>query len=307
MLALVNTPGGDGPVEMRDVEEPTPAPGETVVEVRAFSLNRGELSLMESRQEGWRPGQDISGVIVEEAADGSSLEAGTRVVGIVDGAGWSERVAVPTARMAALPGEVGFTEAATLPIAGLTALRTLRFGGNLLGRRVLVTGASGGVGRFAVEMAANSGANVTGVASSPERGEGLRELGASEVVSDAREAEGMFDLVLESVGGDSLSAALERIAPDGTIVVFGNSSGETMPVSFYDFAGGAGSRIQSFFSFASGTPESFGDDLFILASLVASGRLTPQVGSESDWREVGEAADALRDRRVNGKAVFRIE
>lgn len=117
---------------MREIEEPDPAPDETVVEVRAFSLDRGELSLMEGSPEGWRPGQDISGVVAEEAADGSGPDAGRRVVGIVDGAGWAMR--------AALPDEVSFEAAATLPIAGLTALHTLRFGGNnLFGRRVLVT------------------------------------------------------------------------------------------------------------------------------------------------------------------------
>lgn len=137
MLALVNTPDGSEPVEMCEVEEPSPAPDEALVEVRAFSLNRGELSLFESRPEGWRPGQDVSGVVAGEAADGSGPGAGTRVVAVVDGAGWAERVAAPTARIASLPDDVGFTEAATLPIAGLTALRALRFGGSLLGRRGL--------------------------------------------------------------------------------------------------------------------------------------------------------------------------
>lgn len=307
MFALVNTPDGEQPVELREVEEPEAAPDEAVIEVRSFSLNRGELLLLASRPEGWRPGQDIAGVVVEEARDGSGPSTGTRVVGMVDGAGWSERVAVPSTRMAVLPDEVSFAEAATLPIAGLTALRTLRFGGSLLGRRVLITGASGGVGRFAVEMAANSGASVTGVSSSPERGEGLRELGASAVVSEPREAEGPFDLILESVGGDSLAAALEKVAPGGTIVAFGNSSGETTPISFYDFASGLGSRIQSFFSFASGPPESFGEDLSLLASLITSGKLTPQVATEAGWRELPEVAAALRDRRINGKAILHVE
>lgn len=307
MFALVNTPDGEEPVELREVEEPAAAPDEAVVEVRAFSLNRGELALLGSRPEGWRPGQDVSGVVTGEAADGSGPEAGARVVGLVDGAGWAERVAIPTPRLAALPDEVSFAAAATLPIAGLTALRTLRFGGSLLGRRVLVTGAAGGVGRFAVEMAAGSGARVTGVVGNPERGEGLGELGASEVVTRAKDAEGPFDLVLESVGGDSLAAAVGLVAPGGTIVVFGNSSGEPTPVSFYDFFGHEGARLRTFFSFASGTQESFGEDLALLASLVASGKLTPQIGAEAGWRELDETAAALRDRRIRGKAVLRVE
>ena len=95
MLALVNTPGGSSPVELRDLPEPQPAANEALVEVRAFSLNRGELRLMQTRPEGWRPGQDISGVVLRAAADGGGPPAGTRIVALCDNAGWAERAAVP--------------------------------------------------------------------------------------------------------------------------------------------------------------------------------------------------------------------
>ena len=101
MLALVNTPSAFIPVELRDVAEPEPAAGEALVEVHAFSLNRGELALLAGKPEGWRPGQDIAGVVVRAAADGSGPAEGTRVVALVDGAGWAQRVAAPTERMAA--------------------------------------------------------------------------------------------------------------------------------------------------------------------------------------------------------------
>jgi hypothetical protein len=101
MLALVNTPGGNAPVDLREVAEPQPALNEALVEVRAFSLNRGELRLFQVRPEGWRPGQDISGVVLRQAADGSGPAAGARVVALTDNAGWAERAAVPTHRMAA--------------------------------------------------------------------------------------------------------------------------------------------------------------------------------------------------------------
>lgn len=307
MLALINTPQGDEPAGLREVGEPDPAPGEAVVEVRAFALNRGELSLLANRPEGWRPGQDISGVVAEEAADGSGPAAGTRVVGLVDEAGWAQRVAAPAERLAALPDGVGFEEAAALPIAGLTALRTLRLGGPLLGGRVLVTGASGGVGRFAVQLASEAGAYVAGVVGGSRRGGDLAGLGADEVVSDIEEASGRYDLVLESVGGGSLAAAIRLVAPGGTVVVFGNSSGEETPVSFYDFPGREGARIQTFFSYASGTPESVGEDLGLLAGLVGSGRLAPQVGSRAGWRELSGAVAELRERRVPGKAILRVD
>src|SRR5262245_8369498 len=110
MLALVNTPGGSTPVEIREVAEPQLAPNEALLEVRAFSLNRGELRLMQTRPEGWRPGQDIAGVVLQQAAAGSGPASGTRVVALTDNAGWAQRVAVPSHRMAALPDNVRFEE-----------------------------------------------------------------------------------------------------------------------------------------------------------------------------------------------------
>ncbi len=126
MQALVAT-HTDALVELRDAPEPTAAPDEAIIEVHAFSLNRGELSLLANRPEGWRPGQGISGIVVKAAQDGSGPKEGTRVVALVDGAGWSRRVNAPTTRIAEIPEEVSFAAAAT-PVAGLTALRTLRYG-----------------------------------------------------------------------------------------------------------------------------------------------------------------------------------
>jgi NADPH:quinone reductase len=306
MLALVSTPSAPIPVELNEVPEPVPMPDEAIVEVHAFSLNRGELPLLASRPEGWRPGQDVAGVIVQPAADGSGPEKGTRVVAWVDGAGWSQRVAAPTLRMAALPDDVSFASAATLPVAGVTALRTLRQGGFLLGQKVLITGAPGGVGSFAVQLAALSGAEVTGVVSNPDHASGLSELGASAIVSNVHEAEGLFDLILESAGGSSLSGAINKVAPGGTIVMFGNSSREETPISFSNFAGHAFARLIPFFVYLSGTPASMGEDLAKLVSMVASGKLKPVIGFEDSWHNVYKAAAALRDRKFKGKAVFHI-
>src|ERR1700751_3674800 len=199
MLALVNTPGGATPVELRQVAEPQPASNEALVEVRAFSLNRGELRLFQIRPEGWRPGQDISGVVLQQAADESGPKPGTRVVALTDNAGWAERAAVPAHRMAALADNVLLEEAAALPVAGLTALRTLRHGAPLLGKRVLVTGAAGGVGHLATQIATRFGARVTAVVGGPERGRHLR--GAGEIVEGIDKVQGSFALILESAGG----------------------------------------------------------------------------------------------------------
>jgi NADPH:quinone reductase-like Zn-dependent oxidoreductase len=299
MLALVNTPDGAAPVELRDVPEPVPAVNEAVVDVRAFSLNRGELRLMQVRPEGWRPGQDISGVVVQAAADGSGPQTGRRVVGLTDNAGWAQRAAVPSHRLAALADTVRFEEAAALPIAGLTALRTLRHGAPLLGKRVLVTGAAGGVGHMAVQIAARSGAHVTAIG-------GRHVRGAEAVVTGIDQAQGRFDLILEAAGGASLAAAIARIEARGTIVIFGNSSGEPTTISFRDFAEHPNARVQSFSYFTSEPEERFAPDLALLASLVADGSLKPAL-VESSWRDLVRVSPELRDRRIAGKAVFRVE
>jgi NADPH:quinone reductase len=304
MLALVNTPSGTGPGEIREVPEPAPAANEALVEVRAFSLNRGELRLMQTRPEGWRPGQDIGGIVLQQAADGSGPAAGTRVVALTDDAGWAQRVAVPAHRMAALPDDVRFEEAAALPVAGLTALRTLRHGAPLLGKRVLITGAAGGVGHMAVQIAERSGARVTAVVGRPERGRHVR--GADEIVEGIDKAQGSFALILESAGGASLAAAIAHIEPKGTIVIFGNSSGEQTSVSFRDFAEHPNARILSFSYFRSEAEERFAPDLALLASLVGDGSLKP-VLVERSWRDIAEVGPELRDRRIAGKAVFRID
>jgi NADPH:quinone reductase-like Zn-dependent oxidoreductase len=304
VLAIVNTPDGSAPVELREAPEPQPAPNEALVEVRAFSLNRGELRLLQIRPEGWRPGQDISGVVVQSAADGSGPKAGARVVALTDNAGWAQRAAVPAHRLAVLPDNVRFEDAAALPVAGLTALRALRHGAPLLGKRVLITGAAGGVGHLATQLAARSGARVTAVVGSPERARHLR--GADEIVEGIDKAQGLFALILESAGGPSLAAAIAQIEPKGTIVVFGNSSGEPTPVSFRDFAEHPNSRMQSFSYFTSETEERFAPDLALLASLVADGSLKPQL-VERSWRDIAQIGPQLRDRQIPGKAVFRID
>lgn len=205
-----------------------------------------------------------------------------------------------------LPDNVSFAAAATLPVAGLTALRTLRHGAPLLGRRVLITGAAGGVGHLAVQLAARSGAHVTAVVGSAARGEGLGEFGAEEIVVGIEAAREPFALILESAGGASLRAALRLVAPHGTVVAFGNSSGETSSISFADFHGAQNARLQSFFYFTSGPEEQFFQDLSLLVSLIAWGALRPRLGQERSWHNLAEIAPLLRDRSVAGKAVFRI-
>lgn len=305
MRALVAT--GRGGAELRAVDDPVPAPDQAVVSVRAVSLNRGEVRGLRSADEGWRTGWDVAGVIEAPAADGSGPAEGTRVVGLSTGSGWAERAAVPTRLMTSMPDGLAFAAAAALPVAGLTALRALHMGGLLPGRRVLVTGASGGVGHFAVQLAAHDGAEVTAVVGRPDRGAGLDELGASRVEVGMPDG-GEFDIILESAGGASLAAALAMVAPQGTIVSFGNSSGEATTFDASKFYPRSGARLCAFVLFPE--LERLGTaalDLAHLADLTARGRLDPSVTLEVSWRHADRALDALMDRQVVGKAVLLLD
>ena len=118
MRALVAAPGAPGGIEPRDVDEPVPANGIAVVEVRACSLNRGECAALLIAGDGWRPGWDVAGVIAGPALDGSSPPAGTRVTAWASGGGWAERVAVRSGHLAPIPDDLSFETASTLPVAG---------------------------------------------------------------------------------------------------------------------------------------------------------------------------------------------
>ena len=286
MKAVAGTPNGPRRTELRDVADPEPGPGEALVRVRAFSPNRGELRLLASRDEGWQPGQDVAGEVVRAAADGTGPKQGERVAGLADWHGWAELAAVPAHRLAVIPEGVERATAAALPMAGTTALNLVRRGGSLLGHRVLVTGGSGGVGHIATQLAELEGATVDAVSS------------ATDAPGDG------YHLILESAGGASLAAAVERVAHGGAIVVFGNSAGEPGEVDFRSFAGREVS-IESYFS--ARHEHEAGANLATLLKLVADGRLTVEVGLQASWAELNDALDALADRRIRGKAVLLVD
>lgn len=302
MLGIVTTTDGPSWTERREVAPPAPAPNETLVAVRAFAVNRGELTLAK-RRDGWQPGQDVAGEVIQQAADGSGPEVGARVAGLAEWHGWAEQAAVPSHRLAVLPDDLDFTTAAALPMAGTTAANLVRGGGALLGSRVLVTGASGGVGHIAVQLAALGGADVTAMAGAP-RADAVRSYGARTVVADPADAEGPFDLVLESVGGLALDAALARVAPGGTVLIFGNSSREPSTLDFTAFFGHEEATIRTYFS--ARHEADAGRLLAMLLDLVAAGRLHVEVGFVDGWDRLNEAMDGLAQRRFPGKAVLTI-
>jgi len=214
MTAIVAAAAGDRRTERRRVEVPKPGPGEALVAVRAFSINRGELALLSQHDPGWRPGQDIAGEVAAVGDGVTDIEVGQRVAALVDGGGWAEYALAPERRIAALPAGVTVEQAAALPMAGTTALGLVRRGGALLGRRALVTGASGGVGGYAVQLLARSGAHVVALARATHT-QRLHVLGAAEVVEALDDQVAPVDFALESVGGAVQIAQVRRTVTRG--------------------------------------------------------------------------------------------
>jgi NADPH:quinone reductase-like Zn-dependent oxidoreductase len=307
MRALVAAPGAPGGIELRDVAEPAPAADQAVVSVRAVSLNRGECAALRQAEDGWRPGWDLAGVVARSAADGSGPAEGTRVVGWVNGGSWAELAAVRTDHLAPIPDALTFETASTLPVAGLTAVGVLSVTGSLLGARVAITGAAGGVGRFAIQLADMAGAHVTAIVGRPERVQGLAQLGADEVVVGLAPDGPAFDLIVESAGGALLAAAVSRVGPEGVIVTFGNSSNEPAefdPRTFY--RKGAPTMLGYFVTYELLRGRTGSSRLAALAALVAEGRLESRVDLQVSWADAGSAVDALIERHVNGKAVLTV-
>ncbi|GAA5083207.1 NADPH:quinone reductase-like Zn-dependent oxidoreductase [Thermocatellispora tengchongensis] len=301
MRALVVDPAAPGSLRLGTAPEPRPASGQVVLDVRHISLNRGEVAFAGRRPAGTVHGYDAAGVVVRAAADGTGPAVGARVAAFGTGA-WAQRMAVDTTAVAEVPAEVGLADAAALPMAGITALRTLR-SRPILGRRVLITGAAGGVGRYAVQLAALGGAHVIASVGSPARAAGLTGLGAHEVVVGLQGIDRPVDLILDTVGGPQLAAAWELLAPGGGVKNIGWASDEPAVFAPYSmFSIGPAKTMSTF-----GDVHEAGPDLATLLGFVAAGRLSPEVGWRGPWERVAEAARALLDRRIAGKAVLDVE
>jgi NADPH:quinone reductase-like Zn-dependent oxidoreductase len=225
---------------------------------------------------------------------------------------WAERVAVPTHALATLPDAVDFARAATLPIAGLTALYALAHGGLLLAKRVLITGASGGVGHLACQLAHAAGADVVAlVRSEAKAGDALRgERSVTVVASEdgsGAVSHGPFDLILESVGGATLANVLRAIAEDGECVVFGTSAQGESTLDIRSFYGLGGAKLYGFILFHELQREPAGKGLARLVKLVERGVLRPHIDVERSWSELPRTAAQLWDREITGKAVLRFD
>jgi NADPH:quinone reductase-like Zn-dependent oxidoreductase len=302
MQALVAVQAETPPVELAEVDEPEAAFDEVMVAVEAFSPNRGETFLLENPPPGWRPGKDVAGTVVRAAESGLGPAVGQRVVAHPEQGGWAERVAVPLDKVTTLSDDMSFTMAAALPLAGLTALRLTRVTSPLASRRLLFTGASGGVGHYFVELAASQGADITVVTASEERGARLIDLGASASLRHVADATGSYQIGLESVGGEVTAAVWAKLTDDGLLVWFGQASRVRPTLDFFDWRGGMSGTIRKFAYSDSDTTDA--EDLATLVRLVQAGRLHPEIGLVADWEHTAEVIEAMVGRGVRGNAVL---
>jgi NADPH:quinone reductase len=306
LRALVVDPEAPSRLRLGNAPEPAPGPGQVLIEVQHSSLNAAELYFARTSEPGTVLGFDAAGVVATAASDGTGPEAGDRVVSFASAGAWAQLRAVDTRDIAVVPDSVDLATAATLPVAAGTALRALWQAGPTAGRRVLITGASGGVGTFAVQLAALGGAHVIASVGSVERGAGLPQLGADEVVVGLEGVDAPVDIVIDQVGGPQMAEAYSLLAPGGTLQSVGWASGEAaaLPsgstlgspepksiVGVYNGAGMADRRRQ----------------LETLLDLLVRGRIEVEIGWRGSWERVADAADALAARRLTGKAVIDID
>ncbi|MCW3083140.1 MAG: hypothetical protein JWP12_506 [Bacteroidetes bacterium] len=308
MRAVVTQPHTTPHLALSEVPMPIPSPTEALIKVKAFSLNQGETRTALDATDRYVPGWDFAGVIEKASADGSTPKEGTRVFGYVARGSWSEYLVAPTGLMAEIPEGVSNAQATTLPIAGFTALACLDASGGLLDRRILITGASGGVGRFACQLAALSGAKVFAVSRRPTilqqlQKDGVTPFGIFASVAEAKLA-GTYDVIWDSVGGDSLAIALTTLSKNGLCINYGNSS--RLPTTFdVRTPGWPFCSIQCIWL---GREPILNSTPFFkrLVSLVQQDKIHAPIDTVLPWTSVADATQRLIQQGVNGKIVLEV-
>ncbi|MFI5475791.1 NAD(P)-dependent alcohol dehydrogenase [Streptomyces cacaoi] len=311
--AQITSYGAPDVLRINDVDRPAPGVGEVLVSVEASSVNghdvivrAGELKMVSGRRFPIGAGLDFAGVVVETGAGVESYRAGDRVWGMVHPrqrhttAGAAEYVVVPAARIAPAPAGLSPVDAASLVVAGATALIALRDSVHLAGgERVLVRGAAGGVGTAAVQLAHAMGGHVTALARD-RHARLLTDLGADEVLdygSTTSDQIGPFDVIVDTVGSE-LHCYRGRLAKGGRMVTVGLSAGALAAIAASSVHGSR--RIRTF----SANPDSA--VLRDLAGHVTSGALRPVVDSVYPLADVAAAHEAFERGGVVGKHVIAV-
>jgi NADPH2:quinone reductase len=296
---------------IRNVPWPEAHRDQLLVRVKAISLNRGEVRNSQTAASGTRPGWDFSGVVEQAAADGSGPKAGARVVGLIKSGSWAQVVAAPASWVAEIPDGVTFAQAATIPVAGLTALHSLYKGGFLLNQAVLITGATGGTGDYACQLASLAGARVVATVRSADRESFVRGMGVEQVVvgEDPSGATrfGPYKLIVDSVGGPNFGKVLAMLGTRGVCVIFGATAGGEPTIDARKFYSSGPTMLYGMIIFNELQMEPAGIGLANLVSLVGAGKLKPHIAMEDSWRNVAGVSRKLTDREFLGKAVLHLE
>jgi NADPH:quinone reductase-like Zn-dependent oxidoreductase len=326
MRAVVqDTYGSADFLRLRDIARPGPADGEVLVRVHAAGLDRGVWHVMTGLPYLVRfvvptvgprhpkvpvRGMDLAGRVEAVGRDVTRFRPGDAVFGWTEGGSYAEYASVPQDQLAPMPSTLSFEQAAAVPISGLAALQGLRDVGEVqAGQRVLVIGAAGGVGSFAVQLAKAFGAHVTGVASTAQTGL-VRAIGADEVLDYTREdvTDGSrhWDLILDTAGHRSLSRLRRALSPAGTLVIVG-SEGRGRWLGGFDrqlravaLSRLVGQRLRML----SSTPRR--DDLQTLRELLEAGKVTPLLDRTFPLDRVPEAVGHLLRGGGRGKLVITV-
>jgi NADPH:quinone reductase-like Zn-dependent oxidoreductase len=304
MKAAVYTKTKLGKVlEIKDLEQPVPKDNEVVLRVRAASVNP-----LDWRMKSQRPGVDLAGQVVALGGAVTQFKPGDAVFGVAKGA-FAEYACAREANLIPKPESLSFDQAATVPIAGLTALQGLRDKGHLQpGQKVLINGAAGGIGTFAVQIAKSFGASVTGVCST-KNVELARSLGADRVIDytrhDFTEDSERYDLLLDNVGNRTLSAMRRVLGPNGNCVMAGAPK-KLMAVF---------TRLLKAFAWSLFLRPKFRffiakikrDDLKTLCDLIEAGKVTPVIERRYSLSETAGAVAYVEEGHARAKIVITFE
>ena len=312
--------GSPDVLRLEDVEKPAPEEDEVLIDVHAAGLNAADWHILRASPPLVRlmgvglltpndeiPGADVAGVVEAVGRDVTRFQPGDEVFGDLSDSGhgaFAEYVCAPEDALAPKPSNLTFEEAAAVPLAAVTALQGLRKGRIRRGQRVLITGASGGVGTFAVQIAKSVGAEVTGVCST-SKVDLVRSIGADHVLDYTWEdfAEGRYDLLLDAGAYRSILDCRRALRPDGTYVMVGGSTANLLQAMLL----GPLLSMLDGRTFHSLMAEPNREDLIEIGGLVEAGDVVPAIDRRFPLAAVPDAIRYLEDGRARGKVVVTVD
>lgn len=323
MKAVVQDVYGDADVlRLRDIPQPVPGAGEVLIKVHAAGVDQGVWHLMTGKPYLLRlfgyglkkpkvpvRGREVAGVVDAVGAGVTRFKPGDEVFGTCEGS-FAEYACAKESLLARRPSNLTFEDTAAAPISAVTALQAVRDAGQVAaGQKVLVIGAGGGVGSFAVQIAKDSGAEVTGVCSAGKT-DLVRRLGADHVVDYTRDdfaaAGVLYDVIIDTAGNRPLSVLRKALAPQGTLVIVGGEGGGNVTGGFERSMAAPLASLFSGQKFKGLVSKENHQDLEALTRLLESGSVKPAVDKVYPLAEAPAAITHLHEGRVRGKVVVRV-